>query len=227
MKRFHVPIAVAGAALLAAPGPALAGEGGDVGVRVVAGKLTTFEVLDTPEGEVLGDPELVFAADWGELFPGFGADPGFFGLEGTFDAPTTLRFDFPTGLRKWNEADTDFDFATETVEASFLGESVLVPTGDTSGIGLEIGVGSSEFDEHPDWQLTPDDAVGIYLIEMNLVEVTGNFDDTGSFWTVVNFGMSEELHDEVIEYVEDNIAPAPGSLALLGLAGLAATRRRR
>jgi len=217
---------LAGAVLAAAPAGALA-DGFDTGVGIVDNQFVTFEVVDTMDGEQLGDPELTFAAEWGELFPGFGDDPGFFGEAGTFEDGSSFRFDFPTGLKKWNMGSGAFDFATETVETTFGGESVVLPSGDEFGVGLEIGVGSAEFDEHPEWQLTPDDATGIYLIEMVLADPEGVIGTSGSFWSVVNYGMPEDLHDEVIAYVEENIAPAPGSLALLGLGGLVAARRRR
>jgi hypothetical protein len=38
--------------------------------------------------------------------------------------------------------------------------------------------------------------------------------------------MSEEEHDAAIEWVELNLVPAPGAIALLGLAGVAGRRRR-
>jgi xanthosine utilization system XapX-like protein len=37
--------------------------------------------------------------------------------------------------------------------------------------------------------------------------------------------MSEEEHEAAVEWVEVNLAPAPGAIALLGVAGL--LRRRR
>jgi len=47
-----------------------------------------------------------------------------------------------------------------------------------------------------------------------------------SFYVLFNLGESEIDHDEAIEWVEANLVPAPGALALLA-AGVLAGRRRR
>ena len=50
--------------------------------------------------------------------------------------------------------------------------------------------------------------------------------ESESFWIVFNLGLDDEVFEESVEWVEGNLVPAPGALAILSIAGLAGRRRR-
>lgn len=70
-----------------------------------------------------------------------------------------------------------------------------------------------------------DDLVGIYLLEVRFG--MSGFVTSAPAWIVFNYGLDEEEHGLAVEWVEENLVPAPGVPALLGLGGLVAGRRRR
>ena len=78
-------------------------------------------------------------------------------------------------------------------------------------------------DLHPEFTLV-DPLDGIYLA--SFTASTSGFATSETFYVLFNLNESEIDHDEAIEWVEANIVPAPGALALLG-AGLLVLRRRR
>ena len=65
---------------------------------------------------------------------------------------------------------------------------------------------------------------GIYLASFTVSAAGLSTSET--FYVLFNLGSDEAEHDAAIEWVESNLIPAPGALALLGLAGLASRRRR-
>lgn len=72
-----------------------------------------------------------------------------------------------------------------------------------------------------------DVAEGFYLIEF---DISGSAADRSlPFWIVFKFGesFSESDHDAVIDWVNDNVVPTPGTAGLMLLAGVIASRRRR
>ena len=67
-------------------------------------------------------------------------------------------------------------------------------------------------------------APGAYLVE--LTASMDGYNTSDSFYVVFNLGLDEEAYEESVDWVNDNIIPAPGVLALLGMGGLAVRRRR-
>ena len=83
---------------------------------------------------------------------------------------------------------------------------------------------TEDFDLHPIYSINPAADAGSYLLEFTAV--MDGFTSSDSFWIVFNLGMDDEEFEGTVEWVEDNLVPAPGALALLGLTGLAGRRRR-
>ena len=50
--------------------------------------------------------------------------------------------------------------------------------------------------------------------------------NSDSFYIVFNLGLDDEVFEESVEWVEGNLVPAPGAIAMLAIAGLAGRRRR-
>jgi len=97
---------------------------------------------------------------------------------------------------------------------------------------LDIGVNWTEFEGGADiatsngsWFATPDDA---QVFEIDGRVLIGQFTTTGDVSGIINIqGKNADLTNWQYRGVEFSCVPAPGALALLGLAGLSARRRRK
>ncbi|MBX3364140.1 MAG: hypothetical protein KF866_05180 [Phycisphaeraceae bacterium] len=208
------------AALLSAP--VSAGDDGDIAVGNFNGVLMTG-LGDDDDGSAVF-PERVFA---GELIDQGGViftdDPGFLGPFGDgFDPGTRIGFNVLKAVREWNGSDFH-TISLNSFNISLGMFSINTPMTDSFTAGFDLVADASvDFDEHAFFTLF-DDAPGIYLLELELT-ATG-FAPSLPFWIVFNYGLDEEDHEAAIHWVEDNLVPAPGTLALLLFAG--AARRRR
>ena len=72
-----------------------------------------------------------------------------------------------------------------------------------------------------------DPDMGVYIIGLSIGAVDQSLATTDPFYFVLNLGASEDDHEAAIEWVETNLVPAPGAIALFGLIGAASSRRRR
>ncbi|MEN0021374.1 MAG: hypothetical protein AAF747_10880 [Planctomycetota bacterium] len=221
---------------------AVAGGDGDVGFRFLDGSVITTIALDDqfdteaafPEGF---EVERVFGVD----FDSTGAvdEPGFYinsfsRIPGLRDLSLTYT---QQPLRVFDGTDfvaTDHTL-TQINGIPGVNEISSPTTGTSGGWVFPISVPTSgpfEFDNHPDFQLdNGSDALvaGAYLweIEFNFIDASDNVVfSTDSVGLVFNFGLSEEDHDEAIEAAEA-IIPTPGAAAVLAMAGIGASRRRR
>lgn len=189
------------------------GELGDVWISSVAGTLVTGG-FDHATGTVINPSQRIFAAEFGvdPSFPFSTDEPGF-----TSDLlGTTLTVNLLQGLGRWNGA--GFDAATSSLFASYGGQDASSTGGGSFGFLVTAGL-----DLHPEFTLV-DPLDGIYLA--SFTASSAGYATSDTFFVVFNLGESELDHDEAIEWVEANIIPAPGALALLVLGGLRRSRRR-
>ena len=156
----------------------------------------------------------MFAADFGidPAFPFSTDEPGF-----TSDLlGSTVTINLLQGLGRWNGA--GFDAATSSLFASYGGQDATSTAGGSFGFLVTAGL-----DLHPEFTLV-DPLDGVYLA--SFTASSAGYATSESFYVLFNLGESEIDHDEAIEWVEANLVPAPGALALLA-AGVLAGRRRR
>jgi hypothetical protein len=186
---------------------------GDVWISSLNGTLITGG-FDHTTGTVINPSQRVFAADFGidPTFPFSTDEPGF-----TSDLlGSTVTINLLQGLGRWNGA--GFDAATSSLFASYGGQDATSTAGGAFGFLVTTGL-----DLHPEFTLV-DPLDGVYLA--SFTASSAGYATSESFYVLFNLGESEIDHDEAIEWVEANLVPAPGALALLA-AGVLAGRRRR
>lgn len=196
-------------------------------------------------GEDLGDPYII--GDPGFNNGGFAA--GVFPNDGLLPTFSTLAFDVVTQLFYWDGTGA-VNFAPAPVDV-LLGLRRGSNTGFVDGAGNQTGTwptiqgtgAAGRVHEHLESQLlftdganpaAPNAPNGIYYIGMQLkltptVNSNGTLTNSDPIYIVYNNGLSEEVHDAAIGYIETNVVPEPGTwtmLALGGVAGLWSIRRR-
>lgn len=201
---------------------------GDIGLKIVSGKIATGEVVDNGSGEEVLVGTRVFGAEMGLIGPGFADEPGYFAQENEFAQGAAMGFNIRKALRAWNGSDfSGIAAQTLLIEDPAAINSVNTPATDlfTAGFDYLSVDASGGFDSHLNFTLSDVNAVGVYLLEL---ESTGTgLTTSDAYWIVFNNGDSEEAHDAAIDWVQTNLVPAPGSAALLLGAGLLARSRRR
>ena len=83
---------------------------------------------------------------------------------------------------------------------------------------------TEDFDLHPIWSVDSQAAPGAYLVELSAA--MAGYETSQNFYVVFNLGLDEEAYETSVDWVNSNLVPAPGVLALLGMGGLAVRRRR-
>ncbi|MFG0328078.1 MAG: hypothetical protein ACF8SC_12520 [Phycisphaerales bacterium JB037] len=215
--------------LVAVAGSAAYADGdGDIAIGNWGGVIVTGIGSDAPGAPPPVFPERVFGAELID-FDGLGTiaidEPGFLGPFGDgFDVGQQLFMANVAAARVWDGS--TFVATDHTIESSYL--SATVSTADTTPL-LIVNDASQDFDDHAINVLLgaggTAPSAGIYLQE---IEISGpGLTTSETVFIVYNYGFDDAIHDAAIEYVEDVLVPAPGSLALLGMTGLIATRRRR
>lgn len=166
-------------------------------------------------------------------------DVGTNSVGGTFAYPGEIGFDFMSPLGVWDG--DHFDLVASTVTFQFG------PITATSGSGVVPGYGTlvrdpnthptnpAQWGRHHTHQnvfMSAGTAPGVYLMEFVLWYEPGNgnpttYGDSLPFWMLFNYGGSVEEVVAATAWVQTNLVPAPGAIALLGAAGLLGRRRRR
>lgn len=171
-------------------------------------------------GEVVNPSQRVFEAEFGidPAFPFSTDEPGI----GSDLVGTTLTMNLLAGLGRWNGS--GFDASPSWLFASYGGQDATTTAGGSFSFLVTAGL-----DLHPEYTLAgaggADPANGIYLASFT-VSASG-LATSDVVYAVFNLGMAEADHTAAAEWVEMNLVPAPGALAMLGISGLVARRRRR
>lgn len=195
---------------------------GDVGLKIVDGRIVTGIVEDGPGGEFVVPGQRVFAGEMFEFGGRIYADgPGLFAAPGEFP-DSDLNFDFASPVQHWDGS--TFVSATQTYTLEFGPLSATSPAAGTAP-GFGFGVGPDGFDEHYDFYLN-DPETGVYLLALDLSSSESSIGGAMTTYLVFNNGEDESIHDAAIDYVQDVIIPAPASLAVLGVGALVMRRRR-
>ncbi|MBA4029045.1 MAG: hypothetical protein C0475_07920 [Planctomyces sp.] len=227
--------------LIAAPAAQALAQAGDVGPIVQAGRLVTLGFDD--EASVLAGPQRVF---FGELFldegviigdePGFGSPAGIFADGTVIDVVlrSGVRFFGGTGPVSFGTTDTTLRVFNDTgvgfIDAPAF--APLDPDADDPARTVSINFGSGINDTHLPIQLL--DAVGgvtgvqqgFYLLEFDLRSSFAQASLPAFF--VFQFGSFDGATVQSVgAFVESNFVPSPSAVALIGLGGALATRRRR
>jgi len=209
-------------ALAASSSLAFAHEG-DIAVGVRNGKIVTG-LGDDSSGGASFDTRVYgaeFIFDAGNVFTD---EPGYLGpfLDG-FAPGASLGFNVRSALGAWDGSSFAATALSVTIDNG--GSGVTTPATDvlTSGFTL-VADASVDFDEHAFFILSGN-VPGIYLVELELT--SPGLGTSLPFWVVHNYDMSEDDHDAAIDYVVQNIVPAPPAAGLFSLALLAGASRRR
>ncbi|MFG0252780.1 MAG: hypothetical protein ACF8NJ_07910 [Phycisphaerales bacterium JB038] len=223
MTRLYVSTVALCALSLTTPAFAQHGHGGDIAVGLEGDQLIIGMMED--DGPEWG--HVVFASEFGELpgQPNFADEPGFDSPEGLFQEGDEIGFDINRALRLWDGA---FDTISPSALEVALGPlNVLTPPNDivTPGFVFAVIDDHQHLHQHLDFTLQAPADEAVYLLELSLW--SNNYLDSEPFWIVFNKGMDEPTHDAAIDWVWDNLVPAPGTAGLLALAGLTLPRRRR
>ena len=148
-------------------------------------------------------------------------------VDSLFVSTTTSFYQNQFGTHKAPSASL-FSFFPSLQYDSFVTIGLLNDTGDAM---LDIGVDWSTFESggnietsNGSWFATPDDA---QVFEVDGRVLIGQFTTTGDIDGMINIaGKNADLSNWEYRGIEFSSVPAPGALALLGLAGFAARRRR-
>jgi hypothetical protein len=224
----------------------------DVSPRVSGGQIVTDGYEDSTS--TLTPNQRVFAYDFQEdaLDPYFAGDPGFNAFSGSglpvgsqfgFNVPSGSDFGLPANLTFWNgTGDVSFGSVPsgETLVLNMGSQNVTFgnSTGDLTGFSIStVGSGGTihrhlnTFLNGSDGNNQPGDGVvpagGIYLVPMELTSSDSGIADSLPMFLVFNNGLTEEQHDEAIDFVQTNVVPEPAGLGLLGVAAAALLGRRR
>lgn len=216
-------ITLAGAASAGGKGP----HADDIYLKVLNGRIATGTF-----DEGVFRRSRVFGAAMGVDFPNFADEPGFESAKGTFTPDTSIGFDLLGPLMVWTGASfaADPDLAMEVAkgpESRFTGGVGSVVTGFALPVDED-----GDFHEHYDYSLhdlSRGDAIeGIFLLSMRLWSTDDGVGRSTPYWIVFNQGIDDTIHDEAIDWVRDNIVPAPGAgIAALMIGAGAFARRRR
>ncbi|MEO0715572.1 MAG: hypothetical protein AAFY58_01130 [Planctomycetota bacterium] len=205
--------------------PALASEDhdheheGDVFLVIENDQIVTG-ILD----EGVFETERVFGVEFGEILPGVADEPGFDNFAGTFAPASEIAANFMSELTAWNG--TDLSPAAESLIFEFGPESFTSSTGFVPGIGIPVEA-NGEWHNHYDMLISDALAIGVYVMEMELVSTQTGLAGSESFWFVFNNGDSETNHDAAIDYVESVLVPTPAAATMFAVAGVSILRRRR
>jgi hypothetical protein len=224
------------------------GQHADIKPDVENGRIVTDAWVD-PTSELTPNVR-IFGYDFQEdpLDPYFIADPGFntagpsgllVGSTLSFNIVDGASFGLPGNLSFWNGVGS-VAFSTvpnlETLRLNLGAQNRTIgsATGEVAGYPIgTIAAGGSihrhlgSFLQGADGNSTPGDGneptAGIYLIPLELTGSDAALADSLPLFVVYNNGLTEEVHDSAIGWVESNLLtiPEPATCALLGMGVLA------
>ena len=244
-------LSAAAVAVTAAAVPARA-QHSDISPRVIDGRIVTYG-HDDATGQDVPDVR-VFGYDFGEVVgdPYFSSDPGVNAPAGSglpagsllrFDIPAASSFGLPSNLSFWGgSGPVTFGAvpSSETLRFTFGSANTTVGSGAAAQDGFGLGAVAADGSLHrhlsallngSDGNNDPADgnppAPGIYLVPMVLGSSDPAVLPSAPVFVVYNNGLTEEAHDEAIDYVQTNVVPEPASAGLAAITSAALLLRRR
>ncbi len=207
----------------------------DIWLQPVGSTIVTGSITEGTPGKPINALERVFGAELGEdiAFPYSAFEPGFQSLASPLTAGMIWSFNIVASLGTWTGK--GFDAASETMTIDFGPASATTGAGFVSGFSF-TGFADGLMHDHFDFTLNPGSplagaapADGIYLLTLEFLGVNGAIAYSASdpVFLVFNLNMDEREHEAAIEWTQQNLAPAPGALAMLAMTGLFAARGRR
>jgi hypothetical protein len=211
----------------ASAGSAFAQHAGDVWLEVLDNRIVTGLIDEDEDPPVVTSGVRVFGSDFGEVLPNWTDEPGFDNELGTFQSGTSIGFNIRAALRSWNGSDFSM-VPTERISVGFpTASAVLTPLTDELVAGFTIPVDmDNAWHRHLEYELLAPASTGVYLLELELFSTESSILPSLPFWLVLNQGEDEGVHDAAIDWVNQNLVPAPSTAALV-IAGLAVGGRRR
>ncbi len=171
----------------------------------------------------------VFESELGEASPNFADEPGFYSE--TLPPGLNLSFNIVDSLRVWNGTDFNTTASVDMtlweafgVPGSDFATTPVSPGGSTTGFDFATADGTGFIDDHPEFVLNAPATDGVYLLTMQLT--SPGYADSLPFFIVFNQNRPESEHEAAADYAA-SLVPAPGAVALFGLVGAGAIRRRR
>lgn len=218
-------IGVSAAAMIAVcAGGSVALGDGDIWLYNQNGALSTGIIEEFPGLERTAGVR-VFHADLGVDVDNAIDEPGLRVLEDGLDPAGVLGFRINRALRQWNGSDFSAVSAF-TMTLGFESLSATTPLTDVATAGFTVNLDADgDLHDHYDFVLNAGTRVpGIWLLDVSFT-FTG-LGDSEPVWVLFSQDVSAAEVELAEEWAAANI-PAPGAVALLGLAGLVAGRRRR
>lgn len=201
----------------------------DVGARIAEGRVVTW-AADHAASAYLYE-ERVFEGDFNLVGTAVAAEePGYYFEAGSAFAGSRIGFNIRTAVREWSISAQNFDAVsplTITIGDVVLGV-VTTPIADppTPVPGLSIVVPQAGVDFHFPMELNGT-APGIYLLELELFTEIPSTARSLPYWAVLNYGLDPSEHEASIDWVRQNLVPAPGGVSLFAATGILVGRRRR
>lgn len=204
-------------------------DGGDYGLAIDSGNVIVG-IGDHDAGTISDFGERVFGADMFVSGSNWFADePGIFIEEASLADNTQVGFTLTSALMYWDgTGPVSFSQSANAMTLAFGPASVSTAFNNNPVAGFALNYDADfagGFDEHFDYTIDGSADAGIYLLA-NTFSLSGAA-DSDVIYTVFNAGLSEDIHDEAIDYVENVLVPAPGAMGVLAFAGLGVMSRRR
>jgi hypothetical protein len=201
----------------------------DVGARIAESRVVTW-AADHAAGVYLYE-ERVFEGEFNLVGTAVTAEePGYFLEPGNAFTGSRIGFNIRAAVREWSTSAQNFDTLsplTITIGDSVLGV-VTTPIADppVPVPGLSIVVPPAGVDFHFPMELNGN-SPGIYLLELELFTDIPSTANSLPYWAVLNYGLDPSEHEASIDWVRQNLVPAPGGVWVFAAAAGLARRRRR
>ncbi|MGP1347468.1 MAG: hypothetical protein ACTS3F_12490 [Phycisphaerales bacterium] len=225
-----ITTAAASALALALAGPAHA-DGVDIWLSQNNGQLTVGAV-DKDDNEFFPGVR-VFEGFFGEStdgnFPNETDEPGWY--TETLPFGSAYGFDILDALRVWNGSDFD-TIAGQTLTITADSTDPNAPSATTAAPG-QLVPGyffatpdpTGFFDTHIDFVLNAPAADGIYLLTLRAT--SDQFGNSDPLYLVLSQNIDDVFVEQAVDYVNDVIIPAPGTIAPAAFVAAFCLRRRR
>lgn len=198
---------------------------GDIGVELgLDGRLYTQ--LADEDANYFGRAR-IYESEFSDVAGEVYADePGFQLKNGSLTLGQNLFLTIHGPLRVWNGSDAATFSSTSFLEMGFGPHSVTSPLvpGDSGLLTFPVEAGGGLHD-HPD-VFFRNAFDGVVIGEFSL-STDAAYAASERFWIIFGYNASEPDIEAAEEWVEGTLVPAPGAAALLGVVGVASTRRRR